>query len=49
MRARGPDIHYRLEVDFLDAANGAKRRITSQDVSSRIDARAILLYNDCTV
>jgi len=31
MRARGPDIHYRLEVDFLDAANGAKRRITMPD------------------
>jgi DnaJ-class molecular chaperone len=31
MRARGPDIHYRLEVAFLDAVNGAKRRITMPD------------------
>jgi DnaJ-class molecular chaperone len=27
-RMRGPDAHYRLEVDFLDAVNGAKRQIT---------------------
>jgi len=27
-RMRGPDAHYRLEVDFLDAINGAKRQIT---------------------
>lgn len=31
VRARGQDINYRLEVDFLDAANGAKRRITMPD------------------
>lgn len=28
---RGADAHYRLEVDFLDAANGAKKRITLPD------------------
>ena len=27
-RMRGPDAHYRLELDFLDAINGAKRQIT---------------------
>jgi DnaJ-class molecular chaperone len=27
-RMRGPDAHYRLEVDFLDAINGARRQIT---------------------
>src|SRR5262249_13157854 len=27
-RMRGADAHYRLEVDFLDAINGAKRQIT---------------------
>lgn len=31
IHARGPDIHYRLEVAFLDAVNGAKRRITMPD------------------
>jgi len=31
MRARGPDIHYRMEVAFLEAVNGAKRRITMPD------------------
>ncbi|HEX2527106.1 MAG TPA: DnaJ C-terminal domain-containing protein [Geminicoccus sp.] len=30
-RARGRDAHYRLDVDFLDAVNGAKRRITLPD------------------
>ena len=30
-RVRGPDAHYRLEVDFLDAINGAKRQITLPD------------------
>ena len=30
-QARGPDTRYHLEVDFLDAANGAKRRITMPD------------------
>ena len=28
MRMRGPDAHYSLEVDFLDAVRGATRRIT---------------------
>lgn len=28
LRMRGADAHYRLEVDFLDAVNGAKRQIT---------------------
>ncbi|MEK4034847.1 DnaJ C-terminal domain-containing protein [Methylocystis sp. IM3] len=26
-RARGADLHYRLEIDFLDAVNGAKKEI----------------------
>jgi DnaJ-class molecular chaperone len=29
--AKGRDLRYRLEVDFLDAVNGAKRRITLPD------------------
>ena len=33
-RARGGDAHYRLDVDFLDAMNGAKRRITLPDGQS---------------
>jgi DnaJ-class molecular chaperone len=36
-RRRGADRHYRLEVDFLDAVNGATRRITLPDGTS-IDA-----------
>lgn len=28
---RGRDVKYRLEVDFLDAANGVKKRVTMQD------------------
>ncbi len=28
IRMRGPDAHYSMEVDFLDAARGAKKRIT---------------------
>jgi len=28
---RGQDVRYRLDVDFLDAVNGAKRRITLPD------------------
>jgi len=31
VRARGRDFRYHLEVDFLDAVNGAKRRITMPD------------------
>lgn len=31
MRARGADQRYHLDVDFLDAVNGAKRRITMPD------------------
>jgi DnaJ-class molecular chaperone len=31
MWARGRDVLYRLEVDFVDAANGAKRRIAMPD------------------
>lgn len=31
MHARGQDLHYHLEVDFLDAARGARRRITMPD------------------
>jgi DnaJ-class molecular chaperone len=30
-RMRGDDRHYRLEVDFLEAVNGASRRITLPD------------------
>jgi len=32
-RMRGPDMHYRLELDFLDAINGGKRQITLPDGS----------------
>jgi DnaJ-class molecular chaperone len=31
VRMRGKDVHYRLPVDFLDAVNGATRRITLTD------------------
>lgn len=31
---RGQDIRYRLEIDFLDAVNGARRRITLPDGKS---------------
>ncbi|MDX1482883.1 MAG: DnaJ C-terminal domain-containing protein [Alphaproteobacteria bacterium] len=31
MRIRGQDLRYHLDVDFLDAVNGAKRRITMPD------------------
>jgi DnaJ-class molecular chaperone len=30
-RMRGEDVHYRLELDFLDAINGGKRQITLPD------------------
>jgi DnaJ-class molecular chaperone len=30
-RARGPDAHYRLSVEFLDAIKGATRRLTLPD------------------
>jgi len=30
-QARGQDLHYQLEVEFLDAVNGARRRITFPD------------------
>jgi DnaJ-class molecular chaperone len=30
-RATGADAHYRLEIDFLDAVNGATKRITLPD------------------
>jgi DnaJ-class molecular chaperone len=30
-RARGPDVNYRLELDFLDAINGGKKQITMPD------------------
>ena len=33
-RSRGADSHYRLEVDFLDAVNGASRRITLPEGST---------------
>jgi DnaJ-class molecular chaperone len=28
MRARGPDLHYRLPVEFIDAVTGATKRLT---------------------
>ena len=31
LRMRGADVHYRLEIDFLDAINGGKRQITLPD------------------
>jgi DnaJ-class molecular chaperone len=34
LRARGQDVHYRLELDFLDAVNGAKRQLTLPDQST---------------
>src|SRR5262249_6397282 len=30
-RMRGPDAHYRLALDFLDAVNGGKQQITLPD------------------
>jgi DnaJ-class molecular chaperone len=30
-QSRGRDLRYRLEVDFLDAVNGAKKRVTMPD------------------
>jgi DnaJ-class molecular chaperone len=32
-RMRGQDAHYRLELDFLDSVNGAKRQVTLPDGS----------------
>jgi DnaJ-class molecular chaperone len=34
LRMRGQDVHYRLELDFLDAVNGGKRQITLPDGSA---------------
>ncbi|MGP0091173.1 MAG: DnaJ C-terminal domain-containing protein [Xanthobacteraceae bacterium] len=31
LRMRGPDVHYHLDLDFLDAVNGAKRQVTLPD------------------
>jgi DnaJ-class molecular chaperone len=33
-RMRGQDVQYRMQVDFLDAVNGAKRQITLPDGST---------------
>jgi DnaJ-class molecular chaperone len=33
-RARGPDLHYRLSIEFLDAVNGATKRLTLPDGGS---------------
>jgi len=33
VRMRGQDAHYKLDVDFLDAVNGAKRQVTLPDGS----------------
>ena len=34
LRMRGQDVHYRLDLDFLDAVNGAKRQLTLPDKSA---------------
>jgi DnaJ-class molecular chaperone len=34
MRMRGANVHYRLQVDFVDAVNGGKQQITLPDGSS---------------
>jgi len=33
LRMRGQDVHYRLELDFLDAINGGKQQLTLPDGS----------------
>ena len=33
MRMRGQDVHYRLELDFLDAVNGGRQQLTLPDGS----------------
>src|SRR5258705_9868763 len=33
LRVRGQNVHYRLDLDFLDAVNGAKREVTMPDGS----------------
>jgi DnaJ-class molecular chaperone len=33
VRLRGPDVHYRLTLDFLDAINGGKQQLTLPDGS----------------
>src|SRR5665213_1887024 len=33
-RARGTDLHYRLSIEFLDAINGATKRLTLPDGGS---------------
>jgi len=38
VRIRGADVHYRLELDFLDALNGGNQQITLPDGSS-LDVR----------
>jgi DnaJ-class molecular chaperone len=34
VRMRGPDMQYRMEVEFLEAVNGAKKRVTMPDGNS---------------
>src|SRR5690606_41188847 len=34
LKMRGQDVHYRLPVEFLEAVNGATRRITLSDGST---------------
>jgi DnaJ-class molecular chaperone len=34
LRMQGPDVRYRLPIDFLDAVNGAKRQVTLGDGST---------------
>ena len=34
LRMRGRDVAYRMEVDFLEAANGARKRVTMPDGNS---------------
>ncbi len=31
VRMRGPDVHYSMEIDFLDAVNGGTRQVTLSD------------------
>jgi DnaJ-class molecular chaperone len=33
-RARGPDLHYRLSIEFLDAVNGGTKRLTLPEVGT---------------
>jgi DnaJ-class molecular chaperone len=47
-RMRGPDAHYRLELEFLEAINGGKKQITLPD-GSALDVTIPLGTRDGTV